>query len=55
MHYTALISVVKTSTPGCGHFAFKFTPISVFLDFLKVVPEKEMEPKSTQKSMFYEQ
>ena len=52
MHYTALISMVKTSTPGCGHFVFKFTQISVLLDFLKAVPENNGTLKYTKNQCF---
>ena len=45
MDYTALISMVKCSIPGCCHFVFKITQTLVFSDFLKVVPGQNWNPK----------
>ena len=39
MQYTGLISVVKTGMPGWHHFGHNITQTSVFLDFLKSVPD----------------
>ena len=52
MHFTVLISVVQTSTKGCGYFAFKFTQTSVFSDFLKVVPGKKWNIKVRKNQCF---
>ena len=38
-NYTGLISMVQTSISGCCHFKFKITQTSVFLNFLKTVPD----------------
>ena len=54
MQYTGLISVVKTSIPGWHHFGSKFyTNIGTF-KFLENCSRWKLEPKGTQKSMFYE-
>ena len=52
MHYTTLISVVKTSTKGCDHFVFIFTQTSVFSDFLKVIPGQKWNIKVRKNQCF---
>ena len=39
MNYTGYISMVKTSISGCYYFEFKIAQTSVFLNFLKTVPD----------------
>ena len=45
MYYTAMTSVVKTSTLFSGHFIFTITQTSVFLDFLRTVSDANWNPK----------
>ena len=40
MHYTGLISMVKTSIPCFHHFGFKITQTSVFFDFMKTISDR---------------
>ena len=53
MHYTRLISVVKTSTSAaCCHLEFKLTQILVFLDSSKIVQNENWHLEVHQNKCF---
>ena len=52
MNSAGYISVVKTNISGCCHFEFKIAPTSVFLNFLKTVPNGNWSLKVHQNQCF---
>ena len=52
MNYTGYISMVKISISGCCYFEFKIAQTSVFLNFLKTVPDGSWSPKGHKNQCF---
>ena len=40
MNYAGYISIVETNISGCCHFEFQIVQTSLFLNFLKPVPDR---------------
>ena len=52
MNYTGYISMVKISISSCCHLEFKIAQTSVFLNFLKTVPDRSWSLKGHKNQWF---